>query len=660
MNGASTVSQSSSQSGWRSLLHLPHYFWVGLLLAGLLGALYWVSRPAPLPGGIFVSHAELTLADQSGRAGRQVKLPHILDDENDYWRGQVNYRVTWPMAWNYPPQTERPLALLLPRVGTRFRVLLNGNELYNVGWYAPRGVTVNAAWMPYFIPLPSRLLAHDPADNRLDIQVEGELLERSGLWPLQIGEYDTIRQRYDTLYWWQVTGTWMMGMTVVLMALMSTFLWLFMRERLFGLMALASLAHTVRLVLSVLIEPPLSFDAYFLIHRIAFTLYCGFLLLFIEDLFGYKLRLSRGLSYAVIAIGPLWMLATLVTREYDLYRIWTGILALTGIIVFVQVMLRTRLGRDMSRDQILVMMVSVFTLCTGIRDFLVVELNFPGDADLRWMSLGSLALMFTLGWVLLQRSTASIREVRHLNATLAKKVAARERELRTAFDQLRHSEQQRAIEHERRRLMRDMHDGLGSQLVQTLNLVRSAPQRLDANSVATMINHALEELRITLDSLEPMDGDLPTILGTLRRRVMPALEGAGIALDWAVEEVPTIATLDSKGVMHLFRCVQEILANVVKHARATRVTVRTWHEGSTVYLSVTDNGVGLPNPLSPAPTSQGGGRGLKNIQDRAERIGALVRFYDAAPGVGVEFAFSTLGSWSTSGPATDWHATQIP
>jgi len=651
---------TSFRDAWRALLRLPHYFWVGILLSCLLGALYWVSRPAPLPGGIFVAQAELTLADQSTRAGRQVKLPHILDDEDDYWHGQVNYRVTWPMAWNYPPQTDQPLALLLPRVGTRFRVLLNGSELFNVGWYTPRNATINAAWMPYFIPLPTRLLARDAADNRLDIQVEGELLERSGLWPLQIGAYDPIRQRYDTLYWWQVTGTWMMAMTVVLMALMSTFLWLFMRERLFGLMALASVAHSIRLVLSVMIEPPLPFDAYFLVHRIAFTLYCGFLLLFIEDLFGYKLRLSRGLSYAVLAIGPLWMLATLVTREYDLYRIWTGILALTGIIVFVQVMLRTRLGRDMSRDQVLVMMVSVFTLATGIRDFLVVELNFPGDADLRWMSLGSLALMFTLGWVLLQRSTASIREVRHLNATLAKKVAARERELRTAFDQLRHSEQQRAIEHERRRLMRDMHDGLGSQLVQTLNLVRSAPQRLDADSVATMINHALEELRITLDSLEPMDGDLPTILGTLRRRVMPALEGAGIALDWEVEEVPAIATLDSKGVMHLFRCVQEILANVVKHARANRVIVRTWHESSTVYLSVTDNGVGLPADLSPGPTSNGGGRGLKNIRDRAERIGAQVRFIDAEPGVGVEFAFSTAMVWSPSGPGTDWQHSHLP
>jgi signal transduction histidine kinase len=330
------------------------------------------------------------------------------------------------------------------------------------------------------------------------------------------------------------------------------------------------------------------------------------------------------------------MVVTLLSGQYDYYRVWAGLLATVAFVSLMLVFWRSRQGRELSPDQWLVGMVALFTLVTGIRDFLVVQLNFSGDADLRWTSISSLVLMLTLGWVLLQRTTASVREVGRLNATLAQTVAQREAELRTAFNQLRESERQRAVESERRRLMRDMHDGLGSQLVQTLNAVRSRGPDLDHKVIERMLHHALEELRITLDSLEPMDGDLPTILGTLRQRIAPALEAAGIELDWQVQEVPEVPSLDARGVMHLFRCIQEVFANVVKHAQASRVTVRTWAQDGEVCLSVADNGRGFP----PTSGAAQGGRGLNNIRVRAEKIGARVAFRNATPGTEVVLTFS--------------------
>jgi signal transduction histidine kinase len=153
-----------------------------------------------------------------------------------------------------------------------------------------------------------------------------------------------------------------------------------------------------------------------------------------------------------------------------------------------------------------------------------------------------------------------------------------------------------------------------------------------------MLNHALEELRMTLDSLEPMEGDLPTILGTLRQRIAPALQAARIELDWQVEEVPAVPGLEARGVMHLFRCLQEVFANVLKHAHASRVTVRTWAEAGRVYLSVSDNGVGLG--AGPDPAFRDGGRGISNIRLRAAEIGAEVRFSTEPPGTCVCFCFA--------------------
>lgn len=615
---------------------VAYLYGVGLLLLAMLLGLYTVSRPAALPG---VANIHVATAQPRGAEPappQAVRLPHILGDETAPWHAGGRYTLAWPAGLVYAPTEDVQLAMLLPRVGTRFRVLLNDHELFHVGWHAAPERTINAAWLPYFVPLPSALLASVPAANTLEIEVAGPLLERSGLWPVQIGDYDRLYARHDVLYGWQVTGTWMMVITALLMGAMSVFLWVLLRERLFGLMALASAAHVVRLVLSVLVEPPLSYDAYFLLHRIAFTLYVALICLIIEDLFGLGLRVVRWMAYALMVVGPLWMLVTLLSGEYDYYRVWAGLLAAVAFFSLLLVLWGSRLGRELTPDQWLVGMVAVFTLVTGVRDFLVVQLNFSGDADLRWTSISSLVLMLTLGWVLLQRTTASVREVGRLNATLAQTVARREGELRTAFNQLRESERQRAVEHERRRLMRDMHDGLGSQLVQTLNAVRTQGQGMDHQVIEGMLYHALEELRITLDSLEPMDGDLPTILGTLRQRIAPALEAAGIELDWQVQEVPEVPSLDARGVMHLFRCIQEVFANVVKHAQATRVTVRTWAQDGRVCLSVADNGRGFLTVGAGAS----GGRGLNNIRVRAEKIGAEVAFQDAAPGTLVVLAFA--------------------
>ncbi|HEX5805624.1 MAG TPA: ATP-binding protein [Macromonas sp.] len=620
--------------GWR-VQDVPFHVWLALALGLLLFGLFWVSRPAAVAQAFNVEQAEVSWPAQPQTAARTVRLPHILDDEVAGLQDAAHYRFHWPQGLTYPSAQEPRLALLLPRVGTRFRVLLNGHELYDVGWYRPPQKTVNAAWMPYLIALPAPLLTPAASDNRIEIEVQGQLLERSGLWPLQLGSMDVLRDRYQTLYGWQVTGTWMMIMVALGMVFMAIFLWGAMRERLFGLMAAASLAHTVRMVLSVLIEPPLSFEVYFLLHRVSFSAYCAFIFLFTEELFELRLPTIRRLGYLILLIGPLWMSLTLYLRDYDLYRIWAGGLALSALLAVGQVLCATRFTATMGPHQKPVMVVALFTLLTGLRDFLVIQLNLPGDADIRWMSIGSLALMITLGWVLLRRSTESIREVRRLNATLEQTVAERETELRTAFEQIHISEQQRFIEDERKRLMRDMHDGLGSQLVQTLNMVRSHRDALDGVAVEAMLQHALEELRMTLDSLEPMDGDLPTILGTLRSRIAPALKAAGIELDWQVEEVPPITSLDSQGVMHLFRCLQEVFANVFKHARATKVRVRTWADEGVVHMCVEDNGIGMGASM---PTS-GRGRGLNNIRVRAQKVGARVRVYHLSPGTGIQLVF---------------------
>ncbi len=605
--------------------------WVAAALAVILVWLVIVSQPQPIPGTFTIEQAEVVLESRPGLPPKMVNLPHIWDDERPQWEGDALYSLRWPEALAADPA--HPLALYLPRIGARFRVLLNGKLVAQEHWDTPGYVDTSV--VPHLVTLPAELLRPGAGDNRLVIEVRGKLLRKSGLAPPSIGPREAMTARFERVHWWQVSATWMVAACSALLAVMSGLMWRQGRERVFALLAGASVAWSIRLVLTPAVNPHMPFELWFYLHKLSFTMYCGFLYLFLWDLFDFRQGLARKAVVGLLVIGPFWLGVVTLTENYNLYRAWTGVLVVVATVTMTMMFLRARWGLD--GNQRLMVVVGMVTVITGLRDFLVVQLNFPGDGDLRWMTPGSLVFMLTLGWVLVQRTSSYLQQIGSLNQDLEQRVLEKESELRGAFELLRDAERRQVLEEERKRLTRDMHDGLGSQLVQTLNVVRTTG-RTDPVVVAGMLNHALEELRMTLDSLEPLEGDLPAILGTLRRRIAPALEAAGIELEWQVEEVPPVTVhgkgMESRGVMHLFRCLQEVFANILKHAGASRVAVRTWEEDGRAMLSVTDNGKGLGEGF------RDGGRGLNNIRLRAAEIGATVRFEDARPGTRVHFRFA--------------------
>ncbi len=617
----------------RRLLATPAYWWAGMLLAVGIAGLAWVSRTTPVEGALVVRQALVEHRQAGVLQVSEVALPHVWDEQSPRWEGEARYRLPWPAGLSYSGGDQAPLAMLLPRVGARYRVWLNGQEVADRFW-SYEGF-VDTSLVPQIVHLPRAWLAAEPVDNHIEIEVRGQPLRKSGLSQVQIGRADALVQRHADLMWWQVYVTWMVAAVSLMLGLMALLLWLNTRERLFGLLAAATFAWAVRLGLSPLETPPMSFEVWYYLQKLSFTAYCGFLYLFMWDLFDYRQGLIRSFVNGLLWLGPFWLAVTVYVDSYAMYWIWMAVITLTSAVALVKLFHRARWGLD--ANQRLTIVFGAATMATGVRDFAVVNMGFPGDADIRWMTVGSLMLMYALGWVMVRRVSAAMEQVRLLNTELSRKVGEREVELQRLFERLRHVESQRVLEAERRRLTRDMHDGLGSQLVQALNVVRGSGPQVDTAAMAAMLHHALEDLRMTLDSLEPMDGDLPTILGTLRQRIAPAMLAAGVELVWQVQEVPPIPGLEARGVLHVFRCLQEVFANVLKHAQAGRVTVSTRDLGGQVELCVSDDGVGLGR--LDGGLSGGGGRGMGNIRLRAAELGVLVSFEEAAPGTCVRFLF---------------------
>lgn len=170
---------------------------------------------------------------------------------------------------------------------------------------------------------------------------------------------------------------------------------------------------------------------------------------------------------------------------------------------------------------------------------------------------------------------------------------------------------------ERQRIMSDIHDTVGSQLVGTLSLVR-------ANAAMPVIDQhvsdALQDLRMAVDAIQPINGNLAAVLATLRHRLQPRLTAAGLQLIWRVDDLPRLENLTPVMIQHIQRIVMEALSNVIQHAQASKLLVHARlidadTDSAYVRVRIADNGVGLH-------LTRGEGQGLANMQLRAQAVGA--------------------------------------
>jgi signal transduction histidine kinase len=238
------------------------------------------------------------------------------------------------------------------------------------------------------------------------------------------------------------------------------------------------------------------------------------------------------------------------------------------------------------------------------------------------------ALCFVVfGSLMYRRYVAAIAEVERVNASLAERLKAREAELEASHRRLRDIELRQTISDERQRLMQDMHDGLGSSLISAIRSVERG--NLSDARVSQILKDCLDDLKLTIDSMEPVDADLLLLLATLRFRLEPRLEGTGVTLNWEVREMPTLAWLNPSSALHILRIVQESIANILRHTHATEIHVSTAVVDDGVCIRIGDNGQGFDPDVVLA---RGTGRGLQNQRRRAAALGGNVQWQSGPRG----------------------------
>ncbi|WP_038047351.1 sensor histidine kinase [Thermus caliditerrae] len=185
-----------------------------------------------------------------------------------------------------------------------------------------------------------------------------------------------------------------------------------------------------------------------------------------------------------------------------------------------------------------------------------------------------------------------------------------------------------AQEEERRRVGRELHDGVGSLLTAallTLKVAEKRPEKLP--EARKRVAEALEEVRrLSRELRMPLLDDLG--LKEALARYLETYAKNGLQVEAHLEVPP----LPKEKEVALFRVVQEALTNVLRHAKAQRVRVRLWREGDRLFGVVEDDGVGFDPEKTPASV------GLLGMQERVQSLGGSFLVH-AAPGQGTRVEF---------------------
>ncbi len=198
-----------------------------------------------------------------------------------------------------------------------------------------------------------------------------------------------------------------------------------------------------------------------------------------------------------------------------------------------------------------------------------------------------------------------------------------------------------AQEQERRRLAGELHDSLGQELIIINNMVqRSMLASKDIPGQAETFAALSQEIVQTLNGVRKLSSELhPHLLE--RFGLVKAIEAMAkkIAARTGLRVILNITALDmvqnSKAQLDLYRIVQEVLNNVVKHAQASEVQMQAHHDGRQLVLRIADKGVGFDTDQQ----RESGGFGLTSIRQRVKSLHGSLRL-TSTPGHGTTVELS--------------------
>ncbi len=218
---------------------------------------------------------------------------------------------------------------------------------------------------------------------------------------------------------------------------------------------------------------------------------------------------------------------------------------------------------------------------------------------------------------------------------LRRQVEYRTEQLQFEIRERERAEHHHALEAERSRIARDLHDDLGSTLTE-INALASTGQRAAADggsspaiydAIAGRARGSIAALDVIVWAVDPEDNSVQSLADYLSGFVGDYLANSRIACRFKIPMTFSATTCEGRVRHELFLAVKEALNNVVRHSEATEVEFAMTSEAGAIEIRISDNGRGfeLPQPQR--------GDGLRNLPQRLAKLGGTCRI-DSRIGAG--------------------------
>ena len=576
--------------------------------------------------------AESPIELQSGTAwttidGATRKAPVELSYHWDRQHGGRPGYATFELPFTLEAAPEVPWGIFIPRAGSVLEVWLNDALLQVYGDLA-RGNDADYAKAPLYVPVPGHLLK--AGENRLQVRIRADSARRAGLSRVTIGAATPVRtDLFESAYAWRFTGSVLLTAFSLIVGSIALALWLTQvdaattgwrrRDSLYFWAALAEFCWAIRVADGVIAEPPLPWGAWGVLMATCYAGWAASAMMFCYQLAGWDgnphMRWLRWPMAGMVA-GTFSASAIALHREEPYWL--TGWLALEiGFVAMFVGAFAVATIRRPNLARLLVAAAALVTLGFGIRDWLVIRLS-DAYGETTWVRYSSVFFGIALLLIVLRRFHAATVQARGSVAALAERVAQRERELASTFAALEQVARDQARTHERERILRDMHDGVGSHISSAIRQLQSG--QASPEELLRTLRDSLDQLKLSIDSIHLPPGDVGALLAALRYRLEPRLAAAGIQFEWAVDEVPDVKQLDAQGMRQLQFLLFEAISNVLQHAQARTLRIEAEALAGAVQLRVIDDGRGFDALQVP-----------RALAERAAAIGARLAL-ESRPG----------------------------
>jgi signal transduction histidine kinase len=543
----------------------------------------------------------------SGWEYRQIARVSFIQEA--YRRVPSHKRVFWA-RFRFPREAlgNGPQAFGTDHTSDRFILYLNGIDVYRTfekeddrqfNWNRPRMAL-----------LPTRLLR--PGINEILVRVDTGVNYNLRLGAARIGPLSVIQASYDWRYLVRVEGPRTINGVLLVLTIGVVLFWLVRRkEREFGWLAFVGVAWMFRnlhyYIAAAPFEPELFWELTVHSMFVLMVALYGFTATFLD--IPNRNRNIMGFIIAGLFIALL--------RFIEVQQALTDILSYLLSIPLAGLVLWVLLKHVMSKprvDGILMLSALTISITVSIHDLgLMIQWWVGTTYYLQPYSsiLVYSAFAFTLG----RRVLLALDTVENMNSVLEDRVALAAAKLTSSEAARRELEISQALIQERERLMMEIHDGIGSNLITALS---TAEQTHAAPGTIAILRQAITDLKIAVDSLEAIEGDVVSLIASLRHRLEPDLNRAGITFDWRVQDAPVLPWLDAVGALHILRILQEAISNILVHSCAKQIVVECrpamLHAKDGVEICLFDEGRGFDSTV---PTL---GKGIANMATRASSL----------------------------------------